>query len=411
MRARNRLSASSITKFKTRGLVADGGGLYLRVSPNETRSWTFRYERHGKTHDHGLGRYPDVTLARAREKAAECRTALTDDIDPIERRKALRADAALTGARAMTFREAAQAYIAAHEAGWRGRDSYEQWTSSLAKHVHPMIGNLPVASIDVGLVLKILSPIWAEKTETASRVRGRIELILDWARVRGYRSGENPARWKGHLQALLPAKSTVKRVEHHRALPYVEIGGLVKELRADGTVAAAALEFLVLTAGRLGEVLGARWDEIDGDVWTIPGRRMKSGREHRVPLSPAALAVLSQMESIRSGPCVFPGGRSDGARSPTSLRKLLRRLGRADATVMHGLRSTFRDWVAERTNYPREVAELSLAHQIGTDVERAYQRTDLFDKRRRLMDDWAAYCAAPSATSSAVVPIGRKRRK
>jgi integrase len=410
MRARNRLSASSITKSKAPGLYADGGGLYLRISTSGTPGWIFRYARNGKTHDHGLGRYPDVTLARAREKAADCRTALADDIDPIERRRALRADAALAGARAMTFRQAAVAYIAAHEAGWRGRDSHEQWTSSLQNYVYPVIGDLPVQAVDVGLVLKILEPIWADKTETASRVRGRIESVLDWARVRGYRSGENPARWRGHLDHLLPAKNKVKRIQHHRALPYVEIGGLVKELRAQHTIAAAALEFLILTAVRAGEGLNATWDEIDGDVWTIPGHRMKSGKEHRVPLSPAAKAVLRKMEAIKSGPYIFQGGKSDRARSRQSLRKLVHRLGRSDATVIHGLRSTFRDWCAERTTYPREVAELALAHAVGNQVERAYQRTDLFDKRRRLMADWAEFCARPVSTDSAVVPI-RKRRK
>lgn len=405
MRARNRLSASSITKGKATGLYADGGGLYLRISVSGTPGWIFRYARNGKTHDHGLGRYPDVTLARAREKAAECRTALTDDIDPIERRKALRADTALADARAMTFRQAAGAYIAAHEAGWRSRDSHEQWTSSLRNYAYPVIGDLPVQAVDVGLVLKVLEPIWNDKTETASRVRGRIESILDWARVRGYRSGENPARWKGHLQSLLPAKSKVKRIQHHRALPYVEIGGLVAELRAQHTIAAGALEFLILTAVRAGEALGATWDEIDGDVWTIPGHRMKNGREHRVPLSKAALTVLRKMERIKHGPYIFQGGKADRARSKQSLRKLLLRLGRSDATVVHGLRSSFRSWAAERTSYPREVAEMALAHTVGSQVERAYQRTDLFDKRRRLMDDWAAFCAQPDASGNKIIPI------
>ena len=329
-----------------------------------------------------------MTLARAREKAAECRTALNDDIDPIERRRALRVNAALTSARAMTFRQAASAYIAAHEAGWRGRNSHEQWTSSLANHVYPVIGDLPVAAINVGLVLKVLEPIWNDKTETASRLRGRIESILDWARARGFRAGENPARWKGHLASLLPAKSKVKRVQHHRALPYVEIGDLVKELRAQHTIAAAALEFLVVTAVRAGEGLNATWDEIDMKTrtWVIPGSRTKNNKEHRVPLSDQAIAVLRKMEAIRSGPYIFQGGKSDRARSQQSLRKLLHRLGRSDATVIHGLRSSFRSWAAERTNFPREVAEAGVGPH-GRQPGRARLCTDRPVRRAPPADD------------------------
>jgi integrase len=309
----------------------------------------------------------------------------------------------------MAFNQCRDAYIAAHRAGWRNAKHAAQWTSTLDAYVTPVFGQLPVGAIDTGLVMKALEPIWSAKTETASRVRGRIEAILDWAKVRGYRGGENPARWRGHLDSLLPARSKVRKVEHHAALPFTEIGAFMAQLREQSSTAARALEFTILTAARTGEVLGARWGEIDLDaaVWTVPPDRMKSAREHRVPLSPAALAVIKNMKTRRENDYVFPGDRRDRL-SGRAMDMLLRRMGR-EVTV-HGFRSSFRDWAAERTNFPREVAEAALAHVVGDKVEAAYQRGDLFDKRRRLMTAWGDYCLKPQA-SGTVTPLRKPVRR
>ena len=352
----------------------------------------------------GLGAYPTITLAMAREKALEMRRVVADGLDPIDRRRAILADGKAENASTLTFDAAALKYIAAHEASWRSARHRAQWRNTLRDHVSPIIGSLPVRSIDTALVLKVLEPIWQTKTETAARVRARIEVVLDWARVRGYRSGENPARWRGHLDHLLPAKSKIKRVEHHSALPYAEIGAFFQELRGQNGPGAAAVEFLILAAARVGEVLDATWDEIDGAVWKIPGHKMKGGKEHRVPLSDAALNVLSAAEAFRQGDLIFPGIKDGRPLSQVHLLQITQRIAQRRVTL-HGFRSTFRDWAAERTSYPSEVAEMALAHTVGSAVERAYQRTDLFDKRRRLMEDWGAYCAQPDTSGSKVVPI------
>ena len=300
----------------------------------------------------------------------------------------------------MTFDGCAKAYIAAHEAAWRNPKHRQQWTNTLATYVSPVIGQLPVAAVDTGLVLKVVEPIWSKKPETASRVRGRIEVVLDWAKVRGYRDGENPARWRGHLDHLLPAKSKVRKVEHHAALPYAQVGAFMVGLREQPGIGARALEFLILTATRTGETLGAIWNEVDiaARLWTIPAARMKAGKDHRVPLSDAALTVLKQMHAIRHSDYVFPGGRDRRPLSEMALLMLLRRMERGNVTA-HGFRSTFRDWAAERTSSPREVAEAALAHAIPDAVEAAYRRGDLFDKRRKLMAAWAEYCAKRPARS------------
>jgi integrase len=384
----------------------DGDGLYLAVTKAGVASWAFRYMLQWREHSMGLGPLRHVSLAEARRLADDARRLKRDGVDPIEHRRSRQRDEALAAAKAMTFRQCADAYITAHRAGWKGPASEAQWSSSLHAYVYPVFGGVSVQAIDVALVMRALEPIWTDKAETASRVRGRIESILDWAAARGHRAGENPARWRGHLENLLPKRSKVARVEHLAALPHTEIGAFMAELRQQDSVAARALEFLILTACRTGEVLGATWNEINlrERVWTIPAERTKAGKEHRVPLGDAAMAVALQMASIRSGDHVFAGTGSSGALSKTALANLLQRLG-CPATV-HGFRATFRSWAAEQ-RVTHEVAEMALGHAIPAAVVRAYQRSDLFEQRRRLMDAWARYCAEPD--TGTVVPIAIAR--
>jgi integrase len=365
-------------------MLADGRGLYLRFGPSGSKSWVYRFALEGKLHDMGLGPYPDISLAEARERATAQRKMRLDGRDPIEARNASRVAARLNAAKSMTFAECAEAYIAAHRAGWRNSKHSAQWTATLVTYVNPVFGELPVHTVDVGLVMKAIEPIWTTKPETASRVRGRIESVLDWAKARGYRHGEHPARWKGHLDHLLPARGKVAPVEHHAALPYHDLPAFMAALRQPGGLAARALEFTVLTAARTGEVIGATWPEIDfqGRLWTIPANRMKAGREHRVPLTDAALAVLGQLRRDRQR--LFPV-------SNMAMAMVLRRMDRTELTV-HGFRSTFSDWCAEQTNTPSEVREMALAHIVGDKVEAAYRRGDMFAKRRQLAEAWARYC-------------------
>jgi integrase len=296
----------------------------------------------------------------------------------------------------MTFKESAAMYVASHRAGWRNPKHAAQWQATLATYAEPVIGGLSVQAIDTALVLKVLEPIWTTKPETAGRVRGRIESILDWAKARGYRAGENPARWRGHLDKLLPGRSKVRRVEHHAALPYAELPGFLVSLREQEGIAARALEFAILTAARTGEVIGARWSEMDlvGKNWTLPAARMKAGREHRVPLSDRALAILREMQPHRQAEdaFVFPGGKNRRPLSNMAFLMLLRRMGRGDVTV-HGFRSSFRDWAAERTKFPAEVAEMALAHTVSDKTVAAYNRSDLYERRRRLMAAWTTFCS------------------
>jgi integrase len=391
-------------------LFADGGGLYLQVTPGSGttfKSWIYRYASSaGRERFMGLGSLDAVSLADARVKAAECRKLREQGIDPIDAREAQRASAAIERAKAMTFDQCAEQYIAAHRAGWRNLRHLSQWKSTLATYVSPVFGNLPVGSIDVGLVIKVLQPLWVTKPETASRIRGRIESVLDWATARSFRDAENPARWKGRLENLLPRRSKVRAVKHHAALPYVEISGFIHAMRERDTVAARALEFAVLTAARTGEVIGAKWSEIDlkASIWTVPAERMKSGREHRVPLPDAPVALLQRLLQVRQGDHVFPGGRR-ATLSKMAFLTLLQRMGRGDLTS-HGFRSTFRDWAAECTNFPSEVVEMALAHAVGNRVEAAYRRGDLFEKRRQLMDAWATYCENSSGQGTALHPVG-----
>jgi integrase len=391
-------------------LYADGGGLYLQVTPGSggnSKSWIYRYATaSGNERFMGIGPLDAVCLADARAKAAECRRLREQGTDPIDARNAQRALAAVERAKAMTFDQCAEQYIAAHRAGWRSHRHLSQWKNTLVTYVSPVFGTLPVGSIDVGLVIKVLDPIWSTKPETASRVRGRIEAVLDWAGARGFRDPDNPARWKGRLENLLPPRSKVRAVKHHAALPFIEASHFMHSLRERDAVAARALEFAVLTAARTGEVLGAKWSEIDfkANIWTVPANRMKGGREHRVPLSDAAVAVLRPMLKVQQSDYVFPGDQR-ATLSNMVIPKLLQRMGRDDLTV-HGFRSTFRDWAAERTNFSNEVVEMALAHAVGNKVEAAYRRGDLFEKRRKLMDAWAAYCEQPTGQVVTLHPVG-----
>jgi integrase len=382
------------------GMHADGAGLYLNVGPKGSKGWVLRYMLDGKAREMGLGPLHIIGLAEARERAAQARRLRYDGQDPIEARKAARAaakaKAAAEKAAAMTFKQAAEGYIQNNRAAWSNAKHSWQWTRSLEQFVYPEIGGLPVAGIDTGHITKILQPLWAAKTETATRIRQRVEAVLDFAVTSGWRpAGPNPARWKGHLANVLPKPSKVARVEHHAALPWKEAPAFVATLGEQQGAAALALRFAILTAARTGEVIGARWDEIDIEdgLWIIPKTRMKARKEHRVPLAPAALAVLAAVKKLgREGAqAVFPGGTSEGTLSNMAMLALLRRMGRDDLTT-HGFRSCFRDWVAEATTYQREIAEAALAHIIGG-TEGAYQRGDLFEKRRVLMDAWAQYIA------------------
>jgi integrase len=339
----------------------------------------------------GLGPVADVTLAMARDKAMASRRLLLDGIDPIDRRKSERAAVRIAEGRGVTFKDCAERHITSHEAGWRSPKHAALWRATLVTYAYPVFGALPIAAVDTSLVLEVLEPIWTTKPETAGRVRGRVEAILDWATARGMRSGENPARWRGHLDKLLPARGKVARVRHHSAMPYAELPNFLIALRGEGGVSARALEFAILTAARTGEVIRATWAEINltSAVWTIAAERMKGGKEHRVPLSERALALLAGLP--REGEFVFLGGQRKRPLSNMAMLKTLARMGRRDLTT-HGFRSTFRDWAAEATGYPNEVLELALAHAIGSKVEAAYRRGDLFEKRRRLMADWARYC-------------------
>ena len=390
------------------GRHADGGGLHLLVKESGARSWVYRFMLKGKARDIGLGAAgPDgISLADARDARDALRLKVKTGIDPLEerRRDAAEALAAAQSAQVagITFKAVAETYIGANEGSWRNDKHRQQWKNTLATYVYPVIGETPVAEVGTAHVLQILEPIWKAKAETASRVRGRMETILDAAKARGYREGENPARWRGHIAQILPARSRLTR-GHHKAMPYEAIPEFVGKLRKREAVAALALEFAILTAGRTGEVIGAKWAEIDMDkaIWTIPAARMKAGKEHRVPLSPRAVEILKATQGLRKE-WLFPAIKG-GSMSGMAMSMLLRRM-KVEVTV-HGFRSGFRDWSAECTGYAHEVAEMALAHTIENKVERAYRRGDLFDKRRRLMDDWATYCATIPAAGANVTPI------
>jgi len=399
------LSAIQVKRLAKPGLhfVGHVVGLALQVTPAGTRSWILRYSAGTRRREMGLGNYPSVSLADASTAAREAREKLRRGVDPIADARALRSQ--LAAVLSLTFDECATKYIEAHEAGWRNSKHAAQWSATLDTYASPVFGKLQVRDVTTEHVMLAVESIWKTKTETASRLRGRIESVLDWAKVRGYREGENPARWRGHLDKLLPARSKVARVKHHAALPYAEIGDFMPKLRKIDGMGARALELAILTACRSGEVRGAIWSEFDLDagLWVIHGDRMKAGKEHRVPLSDAALKLLHALPQLEDvGGLVFVGPKR-GPLSDATLGALLKRM-EIDVTA-HGFRSTFRDWAAEQTAYPAEVVEMALAHTIGNKVEAAYRRGDLFEKRHRLLADWAAYCATPSAKAGTVHPI------
>lgn len=400
------------------GRHADGDGLYLLVKPTGARSWVYRFMLEGKARDVGLSRCPEaiellcktggeeLSLAQARDIAAIYRMKVKAKIDPLEERDELASKAAAEKqarqAASVTLKAMAETFLAAKEDSWRNSKHRQQWHNTLASYVYPVIGDMVVGDIDTPHILQVLEPIWKEKPETASRVRGRIEAILDAAKVRGYRQGENPARWRGHLAQILPARGRLSR-GHHKAAAYETVPSIVNQLQKRKAVAALALEFTILTAARTGEVIGAAWDEVDLDraVWTVPADRMKAAKEHRVPLSPRAIEILKETKKL-DRETLFPGQRG-GQLSGMAMSMLLRRMN-IDATV-HGFRSSFRDWAAECTGYPHEVCEMALAHTIGNKAEAAYRRGDLFEKRRRLMAEWAEFCSGDSTVGGEVVPI------
>jgi integrase len=385
-------------------------GLYLQVKPGAaSASWLFRFMRDGKQHWVGLGRYSTFDVTEARQRARAYHQLIADGGDPLLARREQIAAAKIASAKTLTFDQCAAAYIADHAAAWRSAKHRAQWATSLAAYVSPTFGSLPIAAVDDGLVLRALKAIWTTKPETAARVRGRIESVLDWAKVHGYRTGENPARWRGHLGHLLPARSKVRRVKHFAAMPYTEVGAFMTALREREGLAARALEFCVLTACRTSEALGACWDEIDGDVWVVPAERMKGSRPHRTPLSDRAVEILQSLPIVDGNPHIFAGARAGKPLAGMAMLLVLRAMGRGDVTA-HGFRSSFRDWAAERTAFPREVAEMALAHAIPSAVEAAYRRSDLFDKRRQLMEAWATFCTQLSGTDN-VTPLRRKARE
>lgn len=399
-----RMTALAAAKMNRPGRYAAGDGLYLQVMEGGTRSWIFRYQRAGRARHMGLGAFDLVSLADARQRAQDARKLLLDDIDPLENRSARRAESRAQAARDITFKRCAEEFIASQEAGWRNSDHRRQWRSTLERYVYPMLGNVLVAAIDGAQVLRVLEPIWSSKRETASRVRGRIESILSRATALNYRAGENPARWRGHLEHLLTDQKKLNAVRHHPALPYLEVSDFLIDLRERQGTAARALEVTILTAMRSGEALRALWPEFDlrAKVWTVPKERMKGGREHKVPLSDRVIEIV---ESLPHGSkFVFAGSRPDRPLNVAAMLRVISRMKRSGVTT-HGFRSTFRDWASELTHHPNHVVEMALAHAIGDDVEAAYRRGDLLAKRTTLMQDWADYCARPSSAGDNVVPL------
>ena len=394
-------SWKDLQRLTKRGRYSVGHGCYLQIAEGGTRCWVFRYRRGNKGYHLGLGSVQYVSLAQARDKAIEYRRMLAADRDPLTEKLAIKRQRLLATVHTKSFKECATAYIAAHESGWKGGASRKQWEQSLEKYVLPRIGSLPVTEIDLPAVLSVIEPIWTTVPETARRIRNRIELILDWAAARRLRQGDNPARWKGLLESLLPQKKP-NGVEHLPAMKYAEVPSLMARLRNEQGLAARALEFQILTAVRPGEASGAQWAEIDGDTWVIPPERTKAGREHRVPLSREAAKLLASLPRVDDGRYVFPAARGGGVMGRKEPTRVLRQF--ADKAVAHGFRSAFSDWAHERTTYPPHIIEMALAHVVGPAVLRAYRRTDLFEQRRRLMQQWSEFCSRPHVEGD-VVPL------
>lgn len=399
------LSALEVGRLNEPGTYAVGGvlGLQLQIIGG-SKSWILRTTVGNKRRRMGLGSYPTVTLARAREKAREAHGKIDDGADPILERQQAKSALRAKQAKALTFDEACRKFIDARSDEWRNAKHRQQWINTLQTYASPVMGKLQVQDVDKEHILQVLEPIWKDKTETASRLRGRIESVLDWATARGHREGLNPARWRGHLDKLLAKPEKIAKVEHHAALDVDAVSGFVSALRQRPGTSARALEFTILTAARSGEVRGAKWSEIDLDkaVWTVPAERMKAEKEHRVPLSAQAVTLLKALPRIEDNDLVFPAPMG-GMLSDMALTAVTRRM--EAPCVPHGFRSTFRDWASERTNFPRDVAEMALAHAIGDKTEAAYRRGDLFDKRRLMMDAWAVFCETPPAKGTNVVPL------
>lgn len=399
------LSPIEVSRIHNKGLNFVGviPGLGLQVKGN-ARSWVLRTRIAGKTRDIGLGGFPAVTLAQARESARAMRVKVTQGIDPIQERRERQISLRAARGKLITFSEAMDRFLEDRGAEWRNSKHKQQWENTLTTYAVPTLGALHVKDIGLAHILNVLRPIWKTKTETASRLRGRIENILDWAKVHGYRETENPARWKGNLDKVLSAPTKTKVVKHHPALPYADIGSFMEALTARPGIAAQALQYCILTAGRSGEVRGATWREIDlrKAEWTIPAERMKAGKEHRVSLSPRALEILQQLAIGHADEIIFKAPRG-GMLSDMTLGAVLKRM---DVRVtVHGFRSTFRDWAGETTGFSREVIEHALAHQLKDKAEAAYARGTLMQKRQKLMDAWGSFCAQPYAAEAQVLQI------
>jgi integrase len=390
----------------------DGGGLYLQITTAGARSWVYRFALAGRRRDMGLGPFPAVTLAAARRAATEARALVAAGSDPIAARDAERARQRLQAARGVTWDQAVEQFLTAHESTWRNPKHRQQWRNTLATYASPVLGGLSVAEIDTPEVTKVLDAIWHEKPETGSRVRGRIERILDWSKVRGYRTGENPARWRGHLAQVFPSKGKVRKVRHHPAVPIDNLPAVYARLKASDGMGAKAARYVILTAARPSEGSNARWPEIDRPdaLWTVPAARMKADKDHRAPLSAEALAILDDLAELRThrNGYIFAGGRAGRPISLTSMSKALRAAGGGAATVHGTARSTFKDWASERTTFPREVSEMALAHAIDDKVEAAYRRGELMKKRLAMMEQWARFICTPAGAK--VVPIGKRAR-
>ncbi|MBN3726090.1 tyrosine-type recombinase/integrase [Burkholderia sp. Ac-20379] len=394
----HRLTAMGIAKLVDPGYYADGGGLYLQITLSGSRSWVYKFMLAGRSREMGLGALSLLSLAAARKEAVECRALVKEGIDPIENRRRVQTERIAADAPGVTFKQAAQVYIADREPTWRNAKHAKQWTAILETYVYPIIGHLDVRDVNTELVVRVLQPIWMKKAETARRVRGRIKAILDAEAVLGHRTGDNPARYSDHLDRVLPRTKRRNTIKHHPALPWEEMPAFFAALRKRPKRTAQALRLLVLTATRTNEVRFARPEEFDLDarVWTIPGERMKVGVELRVPLCDEAVEIVrTQIESKSKWGWLFPGYKEERPLSNMAMLVLLRRMDRADITV-HGFRSTFRDWVADCTDYPDSLAEQALAHTIRSSTVSAYRRRDMLERRRVMMEHWARYCAGES---------------
>lgn len=393
----NRLTATKVAKETKEGLYPDGAGLYLQVGPTGSKSWALRYQIAGKSRQMGLGSLHDFGLALARERARAARQLLADGIDPIDKRTKERSAMKAAAAKTITFKQAAEQYIKAHEAGWKSLVHAKQWTQTLTDYAYPVLGDLDVAHIETPHIKKVLDPIWTTKIETATRLRGRLESVLSWATASHHRTGENPARWKGHLDQLLARPAKLSKVKHHEAIPSDAMPAFMTKLRDMDSISARALEFTILTAARTGETIGATDSEIDleGKVWIVPASRMKAGREHRVPLCARVIEIIKTVPRLKGNPYLFAGAKTGRGLSNMAMLELLKGMdGHASLTV-HGFRSTFRDWAGDVSTFPREVIEQALAHGLKDKVEAAYYRSDALEKRRKLMDAWAGYCSRP----------------